>query len=378
MSISTNFDFCIINNPFKDDEYILFVTKKGKTYLDRTIINDNNYNKVTEFIEGLGYIESEILTFEFPTNSNKLRPKSTEIKDILLEKGMSYNKKLEKNIYRDFNILMEQSREPMTNLLSLHGLYNNNDYPIEAIKPKKNVPAIGEKIKLYFYLFLECKFITQKECLVSFGGNFISNIDMPTRNYMQKVESEFIRVENIKNKNSIILKSCKNNEDFLKEIDYLKSGAFQYVNTNMLDKNNQQHIDMDMFNKDNPNNILTRTYIYSIVEIMHNINSKGRVIIEIEDNLNFDEMLYFSNKIKREKKTEKNNLIDILPRKKESKELIKILEHKMEHFSNLEEYEKALLIKKDLQFVIKKDKELENLRREKMPILEYRKKFHLQ
>jgi len=343
---------------------MIFVTKKGKPYLDRTIINDNKYYKVAEFIEGLGYTESDILTFEFSTNSKKSPPNIKELKNVLLKRGLNYNKKLENNIYKDFELLMQQAKEPVGNFLSLQGLFNYSTYPIDVIKAKNKIPKIGEKIKLYFYLFLECKFITPKECLVSFSGNFITSADMPTKNYFQKVESEFIRIENPKNRNKIILKSCKKNKDFLQELDYLKGGGFQYVN---IDKDKNQEMPY----------LDSRTYVYNIIEIMHNINPKGSVVVEVEDNINFDEMLYFSNKIKREKKAEKNKLTDIPSKKNHSKELIKILEQKMEYFASLEEYEKAAQIKKDLQFVSKKDKMLNKLRREKMPILEYRKKFHL-
>ena len=361
---SEKFDFCIIDSPFIEEEHILFITKTGKPYLDRTVINDNSYGKIVKRIEKLGYVESDILTFELPVNYTKEKKDKKELKDMLLKIGLTYNKKLENNIYKDFELLMKQSTESTGDPITFKGLFNYSSYKDVSHKPENKIPEIGEKIKLSFYLFLECKFITKKECLVSFGGNFISTVNLPTKNYFQKVESEFIRIENPNNRNKIIFKSSKTNEDFLKELDYLKNGGFQYI-------------DIDSISNEKPSNFETKTYVYNITEIMHNLNKKGRVIIEVENNLHFDEMIYFSNKIKKEKVEEKKKKIVIKGRKKESKELLKILEKKMEYFSSVEEYEKASQIKKDLEFVKKKDEMLSKIRREEMPIMEYRKKFHL-
>ena len=100
-----NLDFCIIENPLdKNKRPIIFVTRKGRQYLDETVINEDDYEKAIYIIQNIGYVESDILTFEFSQDPDFPHIDVGSIKKVLEEEGMNYSQELEETMKSEFEL----------------------------------------------------------------------------------------------------------------------------------------------------------------------------------------------------------------------------------------------------------------------------------
>ena len=216
-----NLDFCIIENPLdKSKRPIIFVTRKGRQYLDETVVDEDDYEKAIYIIKNIGYVESDILTFEFSQDPGFPSIAVAEIKKTLENNGMQYSEELEKTMKSEFELLNLNGAKQL-----LEDLNSDNLRPILTpellFKLKKDsvykIPIIGEKLTLYFYLFIECKFSGNK-CYLNLNGDFTSNKNDSLRNYIVPFKCDFIRINNNYNPNKIILKSCLTNASILKKL----------------------------------------------------------------------------------------------------------------------------------------------------------------
>lgn len=360
-----NLDFCIIENPLdRNKKPIIFVTRKGRQYLDETIIDEDDYEKAIYAIQNIGYVESDILTFEFSQDPDFPNITIDSIKKVLEDKGMNYSEELEETMKVEFELFNLKGAKEYLKVLSGESEQKKQRMSFNSEKMfsfKKNslfkIPEIGQKLTLYFYLFTECKFNGDK-CYLNLNGDFTSNESNDLRNFIIPFKCDFIRINNVYNPNKIILKSCQTNADILKNIPMDYHGSF---NLKTKDKNL----------------IIDKVFVYYLMEVKNNFPKENRITIEIDSTINFDKMIVMSKKIKKD--------YDALFRLNfNSKRLIpsfekinEILEPKMMNFADIDEFEKAGIVKKDIQYINEKIETAKQLQEVQMPYYQYIKKFRI-
>jgi len=318
-------DFCVLDNPLNVNKGVLiFVTRKGEKHLDTTIIQEDEYEKAISVMQNLGYVESDILTFEFSQDPDFQNITKDELVDVLKGNGMSYSKEFEDNLIREFEFVKQSETNNV-----LQSLYDNVESNLQISKRGKiKIPDIGEKVSLYFYLFLECKF-KGDSCLLNFNGDFYSYEENDTRNFIKIMKCDFIRINNPYNPNKIILKSILNNSEIIKKVQIIKSGSFT-----KRDKSGNGKI-----------------FVYHIMEVKNNIPNKNRITVEVESLGSFYEMMYKSDQIKKQKRKMLNMPFIKEEEEKALEECAETLKNKMILHARSDEFEKASIIKKDTQKV---------------------------
>jgi hypothetical protein len=358
-----NLDFCIIENPLdKNKKPIIFVTRKGRQYLDETVIDEDDYEKAIYAIQNIGYIESDILTFEFSQDPEFPNIATEEIKKILEEKGMNYSLELEKTIKDEFELFnLKEAKQIIKKLAEDETSLQNVLKPktIDSfIKPNVyKIPEIGERLTLYFYLFIECKFSGNK-CYLNLNGDFMSKANNELRNYLLPFKCEFIRINNVYNPNKIILKSCQTNKNILKKLPMDFSGSF---NLKIKEKNI----------------LLDKLFVYYLMEVKNNFPLENRITIEIDSSFNFDQMIIMSKQIREDYeslfrlKYGIKHLPEVFNKTKE------ILTSKMLEFAENDEFEKAARVKMDITYVNDKIVKLKDISKDFMPYYQFIKTFHI-
>ena len=147
-----NLDFCIIENPLdKNKRPIIFVTRNGRQYLDETVINEDDYEKAIFAIQDIGYVESDILTFESSQDPDFPNINPNDIKKILEEKGMKYSVELEETMKSEFELFningakqfignLAELNEEKKNYITTEQMFSFNK------KSRYKIPEIGEKL----------------------------------------------------------------------------------------------------------------------------------------------------------------------------------------------------------------------------------------
>lgn len=361
-----NLDFCIIENPLdKNKKPIIFVTRKGRQYLDETVINEDDYEKAIFAIQNIGYVESDILTFESSQDPEFPNIQVGDIKKILEEKGMKYSQELEETMKSEFELFNLNGAKQLIENLANEVDYKKREHSLSPeffFTLQKNsiykIPEIGEKLTLYFYLFIECKFSGEK-CFLNLNGDFVSRTNHALRNFLMPFECDFIRINNIYNPNKIILKSCLTNQDILKKIPMDYSGSF---NLKIKEKN-------ILFDK---------LFVYYIMEVKNNFPLENRITIEIDSVVNFDQMIKMSKNIKKDFKAMLNSKVSITNLEETLEKVKNILTPKMLSFAQDDEFEKAAKIKKDIVYIDSRlEKIKENFKTENISYYQYIKNFHI-
>lgn len=359
-----NLDFCIIENPLdRSKRPIIFVTRKGRQYLDETVIDEDDYEKAIYVIKNIGYVESDILTFEFSQDPGFPSIAVADIKKTLENNGMEYSEELEKTMKSEFELFnLKQTKQ------LLEDLNNTSPQPILTseilFSLRKNdtykIPAIGEKLTLYFYLFIECKFFGNK-CYLNLNGDFTSNRNDFLRNYIVPFKCNFVRINNIYNPNKIILKSCQTNSDILKKLPIDFSGSF-----NLKIKDDNQIID--------------KSFIYYLMEVKNNFPQENRITIEIDSSINFDKMILMSKEIKKDYEALHRLQYNMSSTASIFEDMItKALTPKMLAHAENDEFEKAAIIKKDISYIQERLNDIKNIleKKEDINYYQYIKKFHI-
>ena len=334
-----NLDFCIIENPLdKTKKPIIFVTRKGKQYLDETVVDEDDYEKAIYAIQNIGYAESDTLTFESIQDPGFPNFAVGEIKKVLEEKGMNYSLELEENIKNEFELFNLNGAKQFVKSLSEEKEYiekqKSTPEKLSSFvkKPTYKMPEIGEKLTLYFYLFIDCKFSLGK-CYLNLNGDFVSKKGNELRNYLLPFKCDFVRINNIYNPNRIILKSCQTNYDIIKRLPMDFSGSF-----NLRFKDKSAFVD--------------KLFVYYLMEVKNNFPQESRISIEVDSSSNFDEMITMSKKIKEDYesllKRDKygvEHFVKIINKIKE------IVTPKMWELAKDDEFEKADRIRKDIDYM---------------------------
>jgi len=274
---------------------------------------------------------------------------------------MRYSEKLEKVLTDQFELL-KKHKDSLTEKF-ITDIYKMKN-PAWFINANYRIPEIGDKLTMYFYLFIECRFLQNGDCFVNLNGDFNSKENNPNRNYIGIVKSNFIRIP-CDNKYQISLKSLKTHEDFFKEINMYFSGQFEYTTINKLEQSNEKQF-------------IIKTYMYNIMEIKNSIKNDNRISIFVENDFNFDEMIKLSKLRKLEKKIEEKRIIkleDFLTTN--STEIKNLLNTKMTKFAENEEYEKANTMKKNLELFSEKFEILKNTNKKFLTRKDFIDKCHI-
>lgn len=379
MSKDFNFDFCIIPNPFSNNgRNMIFITKSGENFLDRTIKDTQEYVEIKGVLEQFGYTEISHLQFETSDNNELKELSITEMREVLESFDLLYSRELEVNVIRDLSNLKEEAnrvaKENYNFAYSDGDMKEIKDIPIgektkeKLIKSNKELfefkykePDFKEKISLYFYLFIEFGFNPEGKPVIQFGGDFKDSEDYDDRNYIKIVKSEFERVRDKRKPNSIILVSQKTQSELLKEIGILYRGYFKY----------QQRVDNgdEMVIKE-------KIFPYKLAEIKKFLKPDKSIIVET-NRMGYDRLINLSKKIKAESIIEANRPICTGDIAFEAEELSQFLTQKMEELSNKEEFEDAALMKKDVELINDKISYVKNLNKIEITTEEYFKNFSI-
>lgn len=370
------FDFCIIPNPFASGiRNIIFIAKSGDNFLDKSLAEKKEYKDIKDIIEKFGYTETDHLQFESSNNSNSLQSSAKEIKSFLENCGLKYSRELEVGILRDFTSLkIETDREAVSNLDLYSSNFDVKDSPIndstknkliesrsELFKFSYKEPEIGEKVTLYFYLFLEFGFSQSGKPVIHFNGDFNSSDDYDNRNYIKIVQSDFERVIDPSKPNSIILSSCKTQKDFLREVGILYSGFFKY-------QKNVEKIDAMM--------IQEKKFPYKLAEVRKFL-APGQSIVVETNRMGYDTLIKLSNKIKTESAIESRQLIPTGDIEREAEDLSQFLNKKIEDLSEHEDFEEAAKMKKDVDFISNQVNKIKKMNKVQITTKEYFKIFSI-
>ncbi|MEK6829902.1 MAG: hypothetical protein AABY15_07315 [Nanoarchaeota archaeon] len=378
MSKELSFDFCIIPNPFSNGKRnMIFIAKSGDNFLDKSIIDSKDYLDIKEILEKFGYTETSYLQFESSNNSGAPESSLREVKKFLENCGLSYSRELEVNVIRDLTNLKNETDKAAMNNVDF--IYGGNNFGMENIPIEENTknkliesrselfrfkykePEVSEKVTLYFYLFLEFGFNHFGKPIVQFGGDFSSSDDHDDRNYIKVVESDFIRISDPKKPNSIVLSSCKNQGDLLKEIGILYSGYFKYQKSI---ETNESMI------------VQEKKYPYRLAEIKNFLDPNQSIVV-ITNRMGYDRLITLSNKLKVEKTIESKQFIPLGEIEQEAERLFQFLNKKMKTLSDHEEFEEAAKMKKDVDFIEGQLEYVKNLNKREITTEEYFKIFSI-
>lgn len=343
------FDFCIIKNSLNSDNGIIFVAKSGDNFLDKSLIEKKEYKDIKKVIEKFGYIETSQLQFE-PLSELSTQLSSKKMKTFLESYGLNYSKELEDGI-KEFSNLKNEDENLSLTKKTVDKLFNF----------KYKEPDISGKVTLYFYLFLEFGFNQYDKPVIYLNGDFNNSEDHDTRNYIKIVESDFERVIDPNKLNSIVLSSCKKQKDFLREIGILYSGFFKYQRN---------------FEKMDSMVIQEKKYPYKLAEVRKFLDLNQSIVIET-NRVGYDTLINLSSKIRTESVVELRQLIPITDIEHEVKELTIFLNKRIKELSEIEEFEKAAKIKKDVDFINGQIIYLKKINRAQITTKEYFKIFSI-
>lgn len=357
MNFKEKFDFCLIHSPYdRDEKSLVFVTARGLEYIDETITMDEDYRKVKSILENYGLVEIEFCSFE---SVGKVDNESLIVK--LEDRGVKYSKSLEIKISKEM-IDLKNTYSSFVSDTNYNNTYSFSDpnSKIELDLTKVRVPEIGEKISLYFYLFLECHFINEEDCVLLLNGEFYTNESNHFRSFLNIAKSDFIRIES-DTPNIIVLESVKTYKDFMNEIDLLHNGKFKLIKPYMTEIGQKGY--------------KTKEYQYNFVEIKKNINPEHHIVLQVSLDGYFNQMFERSKDIKKENLKIKKKTISIENIKKQVNQIKEKLESKMIDSANLDQYERASYFKKNINLLDNKLKIINDIQEENISIKEYMKIF---
>jgi hypothetical protein len=280
--------YCIIANPFsKERETMIFVSKKDSPTLNTEIYEQTSYNEACLVLKRLGFVQTEILTFE-SIQKNKIS--LNQIKSELESHGMTYNKNLEASIRMELKSIQEETKKTKNISDPIVGLskyleQKGNSEIINAINEPLyiqgyQIPKYGETIELYFYLFLESTLLKEGDILFLLNGDFYNKKSDNEKKYIQIVRSKFRRI-NTGNDKQMHFESLSKYKDFISDIDCLFTTSLEFKSHGILGQENK---------------IIKRNY--SIMEIKDSINLENYIVVDLDNITNYPKLVEFSSKIK--------------------------------------------------------------------------------
>jgi hypothetical protein len=361
MSFKEKFDFCLISNPYNGNgKSIIFITSRGLDYIDETITSDDQYKKVKSFMANLNFSEIEFCSFESNTNISNIED---DLITQIENRGLRYSKSLEIKISKEIQEIHKNKIEKTVAIQPIFSTgqpFLGNSIPFDP--PAFKVPDMGEKMSLYFYLFLECHFVNDDDCVILLNGEFNTNENNHFRNFLKISKADFIRIPS-DDPSVLVLQSVKKYSDFLSEVNILHNGKFKIIKPFTTEIGQKGY--------------KTKEYQYSFVEIKKSINPDHHIVIQVSLNTFFNQMVERSKQIKKELITTEKRTISIEFIKSEISHIKNKLEHKMIDFAELDEYERASYFKKNITMLDDKLKLINNINEENMLVGDFMKIFTL-
>lgn len=358
MNFKEKFDFCLIHSPYDlEGKALVFITARGLEYIDETITMDEDYRKVKSILENYGLVEIEFCSFE---SIGKIDDESLIIK--MEDRGVKYSKSLEIKILKEMKELKNTFSSFASETNYSPYTFSDPNSQIELDLTKVRIPKVGEKMSLYFYLFLECHFINDDDCILLLNGEFYTSENNHFRNFLNITKSDFVRIESDL-PNVITLQSTKKYKDFAGEVDLLHNGKFKFIKPYMTDIGQKGY--------------KTKEYQYSFVEIKKNINPEHHIVLQVSLDGYFNQMLDRSKEIKKEnlKVRKKTISLDII--KSQVAQIKEKLESKMIDSAETDQYERASYFKKNINLLDNKLKIINEMHEESISLAEYMKIFSL-
>lgn len=353
MNFHQSLDFCIVPSPFASGKRnIVFITTPGKNYLDEAITSAPIYSHIREILHRHGFEEIEPLTFDSLSNVDIVVSKE-ELTAELVSSGLVYSTSLEKTILREFmetklNYLIHpNSHKDMMEDFSISLPYNDSIvsefFVSVSEKDSKKIPAVGEKVTLYFYLMLDCFFHGEQDLFLELQGDFASKLESNTRNFLKIAKSDFVRLP-CENENVLIFECAKSHKELISEIFYNYTGRF--ILSKMVD---------------NDTAIKTMEYFYNILEVKRHVRPNMKLKFISTPDLFVKEVLPRSKHIKGEWKQNQEEFLSVENVRNETTVIKEHFLIKMKKLADKEQYEKASEFKKEVDFLEKKIKALDSL-----------------
>ena len=278
------------------------------------------------------------------------------------DRGVKYSKSLEIKIFKE----MKELKNTFSSFASETNYppysFSDPNSQIELDLTKVRIPKVGGKISLYFYLFLECHFINDDDCILLLNGEFYTSENNHFRNFLNITKSEFVRIESDL-PNVITLQSTKKHKDFIGEVDLLHNGNFKIIKPYMTDIGQKGY--------------KTKEYQYSFVEIKKNINPEHHIILQVSLDGYFNQMLERSKEIKKENLKVRKKTISLDVIKSQVAQIKEKLESKMIDSAETDQYERASYFKNNINLLDNKLKLINNMHKESISLAEYMKIFSL-
>lgn len=358
MNFKEKFDFCLIHSPYDlEGKALVFITARGLEYIDETITMDKDYRKIKSILENYGLVEIEFCSFE---SINKIDDESliSKLEDV----GVRYSKSLEIKITKEMKDL-KNTFSPFASETNYSSYaFSDPNSQIELDLTKVRIPKVGEKLSLYFYLFLECHFINDDDCILLLNGEFYTGENNHFRNFLNITKSDFIRVESDL-PNVITLQSTKKYKDFALEVDLLHKGKFKFVKPYMTEIGQKGY--------------KTKEYLYSFIEIKKNINPEHHIVLQVSLDGYFNQMLERSKEIRKENLKIRNKKISLETIKSQAVQIKENLESKMIDSADTDQYERASYFKRNINLLDNKLKIINDMTEESISLSEYMKIFSL-
>ena len=348
-----------MHSPYDSDEKsLVFVTARGLEYIDETITMDEDYRKVKSILENYGMVEIEFCSFE---SVGKVDSESLIVK--LESRGVRYSKSLEIKISKEM-IDLKRTYSSFISETSYNNsyLFSDPNSKIDLDLTKVRVPEIGEKISLHFYLFLECHFINEEDCILLLNGELYTNESNHFRSFLSIAKSDFIRIES-ETPNTIVLQSTKTYKDFSSEVDLLHTGKFKFITPYTTEIGQKGY--------------KTKEYHYNFVEIKKNINPKHHIILQVSLDGYFNQMLERSKEIKIENIKARKKTIALEVVRNQVAQIKNKLESKMIDSAELDQYERASYFKNSIKMLDSKLKIINDMHENNISLAKYMKIFSL-
>lgn len=363
MNLKINLDFCFIPSPYnKGMKNLVFLCYAGTNFVDERLCLEDDYEIVKNIMVQYGYQEIDFCIFE-SSNNTSIAPE--DFKHKLVKIGMKYSKPFELNIMSElesFHMDLMSHQNLNTGYQTESDIYFPTASPIMSNKIKSKIPKVGEKITLHFYLFLQCHWINESDCVFELVGDLYSKENNNNRNFLQITKSDFVRLDS-GIPNTIILQSTKSYGDFINELIFLYKFNFKFVKP-IVNQNG------DMIFK-------TKLFSCDLMEIKKIINPIHRIAVEADLNNHYDNMISVSKKIKKELEIEQKRFVSLDTVRPEILILKQKLKEKMLSLAESDEFEKANMVKNDISFIENKIKFIDNLEEKKITREEYLKTFCL-
>lgn len=364
MNFKKKIDFCIIPSPYSGGlKNLIFVTYHGIDKVDEKLYYDEDYELVRNLLHDCGFHEIDYCAFQSVSDAVVKRE---ELAYRLINSGLRYSKPFEFNIMGELDTfnkeinpqLDEQKKEDKLLPVLFEPKKSVLNFPVTQFK----VPALGEKVPLSFYLFVQCHFVTENDCILELVGDLYSKENNNTRNHLQICTSDFVRLES-KFPEVILLQSTKTYSDLLSETNFLHKGVFRYIKTYTNSQGERENKIKD--------------YTYSIMEIKKNINPTHKIVVEVNVAQYWDDMIKMSKQIKKEYNSDSKKIISAESLRPDIIQLKQKINSRMILLAEGEEFEKASTLKKDLNFIEKKLEIIDNLEEKNITKKEISKLFCL-